>query len=73
MTAVALPAEHRPDDGDVVVLTPLAVPHTPLMDLLAVQDALAPPLTPLHVHTHGPAPDTAVGDPTEQRLVEGAV
>lgn len=72
MTAVALPAEQRPDDGDVGVLTPFAVPHTPLMDLFALHDALAPPLTPLHVHAHGPAPDTAVGDPTEQRLVAGA-
>lgn len=71
MTAVALPAEHNPDDGDVGVLTPLAVPHTPSIDLFALHDALAPPFTPLQVHVNGPEPDTAVDDPTEQRLVEG--
>ena len=71
MTAVELPAEHNPVDGDVGVLTPLAVPHTPSIDLFALQDALVPPFTPLHVHVNGPEPDTAVGDPVEQRLVEG--
>ncbi|MBK6707993.1 MAG: hypothetical protein IPG54_11150 [Sphingomonadales bacterium] len=68
---MALPAEHNPDDGDVGVLTPLAVPHTPSIDLFALHDALAPPFTPLQVHVNGPEPDTAVDDPTEQRLVEG--
>lgn len=71
MTAVELPAEHSPDDGDVSVLTPLAVPHTPSIDLFALQDALLPPLMPLHVHVNGPEPDTAVGDPTEHKFVEG--
>lgn len=50
----------------------MAVPHTPSTDLFALHDALVPPLTPLQVHVNGPEPDTAVGEPTEQRLVEGA-
>ena len=71
VTVVALPAEHKPVDGDVSALTPFAVPHTPSIDMFALQDALLPPLIPLQVHVNGPEPDTAVGDPTEQRLVDG--
>src|SRR5262249_15121664 len=31
VTAVAVPARHRPEVGAVVVATPFARPHTPLM------------------------------------------
>ncbi len=73
VTEVELPAEHNPDDGDVGVLTPFAVPQTPSIVLFALQFAVVPPLIPAHVHVHGPVPPTADAVPTEHRFDDGAV
>ncbi len=40
---------------------------------MAMQFALAPPYAPAHDQLHGPAPETALAPPVEQRLLEGAV
>ncbi len=39
--------------------------------MFAEQLALVPPLDPVQLHVHGPAPITAVGVPALQRLAVG--
>jgi hypothetical protein len=71
-TDVLLPAEQSAV-GDVTDSTPFALPHTPLIDLLALQDAVDPPFDPLHVHVQGPVPLTAEAVPTPHNPEDGAV
>ena len=76
-TDEAEPTEQRLVVGADATVVPLAVPHEPLttvvVDLLAEQLAVVPPFEPAHVHDHGPVPLTDEAEPTEQRLVVGAV
>lgn len=72
VTDVGFPAEQRLATGLVAVLTPFAVPHTPLMERLAAQLAVIPPLVPAHVQFHGPVPLTAEAEPAEQSPDDGA-
>ncbi len=72
-TAVAVPDAHKFDEGADVVPVPFAEPHEPFTDRFALQFAVVPPLTPAHVHVHGPVPPTADAVPTEHRFDEGAV
>ena len=75
-TKDATPDAHRPVLGAVCAGFPLALPHAPLTavgpDLLAEQDAVAPPLVPAHVQVHGPVPETGEAAPTMQRFAVGA-
>ena len=51
------------------------VPHDPLIGsgvLFALQDALVPPLLPLHVHVQGPVPDTLLAVPNVHSPEVGA-
>lgn len=72
VTPVSDPAEHKPEVGAVAENVPWAVPHAPLTDRLAEQDALVPPLIPLQFQLNGPAPETVVAVPVLQRPEVGA-
>jgi hypothetical protein len=69
------PAEHRLGDvaANDITLDPSTIPHTPFAVLFAVPVSLFPPLTPVQVHVHGPAPENPETEPTEHRLGEVAV
>jgi hypothetical protein len=59
--------------GFVVVPTPSAVPHTPLIRIGAEQEAGVPVSKPLHVQDQGPEPETAEAVlPPEQSPLVGA-
>jgi hypothetical protein len=74
VTEVARPNVQRPVEGEFTLGTLLAAPQDPLTleSLLALHEAVAPPFVPLHVHDHGPVPESSDGIPAEQKLVVGA-
>jgi len=79
-TAEGFPAEQSVVTGAVArggfvgVMPPsMAVPHWPVIESGALQDAPAPPYDPGQVQVHGPVPLTVGVPPTEQRLLEGFV
>ena len=63
-----------PVAGSVItIVDPLVSQLIPLDSNIAEQDALSPPLIPLHGHEHElPTHDTVPSVPAEQRLVLGA-
>ena len=62
-------------DNDPAVQAFVATPHAPFTATtakLAEQLELPPPCSPVHVHDHGPEPDTAEAEPALHRPEEGA-
>ena len=63
-TAEAVPELHNePPEGADARVAPLADPQDPLDEAEAEQLELPPPCSPVHVHDHGPEPDTAEAVP----------
>jgi hypothetical protein len=75
-TVDAVPIAQRLRVGVEVLAIPLDVPQDALVPGVvgmvgAVQDAVAPPLLPAHVHVQGPEPETVEDVPEEQSPVVG--
>jgi hypothetical protein len=75
LTALEMPALHRPLFGFVRLGTPFPCPQTPLTGAGgcrgAVQLTVMPLFSPMQFQFHGPLPLTAVAVPAEQRLSIG--
>jgi hypothetical protein len=71
LTALEIPAAHRPLFGVVSVGTPFALPQAPVTGAGgtsgAVQLTVMPPFDPRQFQFHGPSPLTAVAVPAEHR------
>ena len=70
-----VPTLHRPAVGNAEVACPWDVPQTAftgVVDLVALQEAVAPPLVPRHCQDQGPVPETALAVPELQRFALGA-
>ena len=77
VTLEAVPVVHSPLDGVLGIMEPFAVPHVPLVIVIAAafaeQLAVDPPFLPSHVQFHGPVPVTLDAVPLVQRLIVGVV
>ena len=73
-TALALPVVHNvPAAGAVAKVFPCDHPHEPFTggEKEELQLAFDPPLTPLHIHDHGPVPVTALALPVVHKVLAG--
>jgi len=77
LTALEIPAEHRPLRGAAKVGTPLAGPHAPVTGAGgcsgAVQLTVMPPFSPRQFQFQGPLPLTPVAEPVEHNSSIGCV